>query len=238
MQAMDIAPSLGMAPALSMLAALGAMLCPGHGRAQTVHSDVQAWPSLTVVVPVADGLDLRADAVLQLTDDASHLGRQLYRAVLLARLDDDLSIGGGYTWTRIDPGAAPAQVEHRAVQDIVFRKAVAPGGLTLALRTRLETRVREGRDGVAWRLRQLTRLELPVTSGGVRAVAWNEYFHGFNTTEWSGPAGSALMLNFVGVQVPAGRRIVVEPGYLNLTGFDAGRNSVRHVASVTVVLRM
>ncbi|AHE53317.1 DUF2490 domain-containing protein [Sphingomonas sanxanigenens] len=238
MQALDVAPSFGMAPALSILAALGALLCPAQAGAQTVDSDAQAWPSLTVIVPIARGLDLRADAVLQLTDDGSHLGRQLYRAVLLAKLDDDLSIGGGYTWTRIDPGTAPAQVEHRAVQDIVFRKAVAPGGLTLMLRTRLETRVREARNGVSWRLRQLTRLELPVTAGGVSAVAWNEYFHGFNTTEWSGPSGSALMLTFIGVQVPAGRRIVVEPGYLNQTGFDAGRNSVRHVASLTMVLRL
>ncbi|MGF7148163.1 hypothetical protein FHS96_001772 [Sphingomonas zeicaulis] len=238
MQALIVAPSFGLAPALSILVALGAWSCPTQSGAQTMHSDAQAWPSLTVVVPVAKRLDLRADAVLQLTDDGSHLGRQLYRAVLLVRLDDDLSIGGGYTWTRIDPGAAPAQVEHRAVQDIVFRKAVAPGGLTLMLRSRLETRVRERRDGVSWRLRQLTRLEVPVTRSGVRAVAWNEYFHGFNRTEWSGPAGSALMLSFVGVQVPAGRRVVVEPGYLNQTGFDAGRNSVRHVASVTVVLRL
>jgi hypothetical protein len=92
--------------------------------------------------------------------------------------------------------------------------------------------------GTAFRLRQLTRLEIPLDTRGVRAVVWNEYFASVNRTGWSGRAGPALMLNFAGVHVPLTRKTAIEPGYLNQMLFVAGRNRVHHVVAVFFTARL
>jgi hypothetical protein len=72
----------------------------------------------------------------------------------------------------------------------------------------------------------------------VRGVAWSEYFHSINGTDWSGESGPALVLTFVGVHVPVSRRTTIEPGYLNQTNFIGGRNQTCHVVAVFFGIRL
>ena len=222
---------------LVSLAALPLLALPVAGQAQTTRSDVELWSSLSASGQVSRNLDVRTDVLLTLRDNASRPGRELVRVVLLADVSDRLKIGGGYVWTHVDAGAGPHYVEHRAVQEVDFRTPLTKHGVTLTTRTQLEERLRERRNGISLRLRQLSRLDFPLGRAGVRAVFWNEYFHEFVRRDWSGRSGPSLMLNFAGVRVPVTRSIAVEPGYLNQTQFDAGRNRVRHIAAMFATVR-
>lgn len=224
------------ASTLLRLAALPIVFWPGWGAAQERRSDVQIWSSVSGTASLGKGAELRIDGLLQLADGASRNGRELVRAVVLARLDDRWKFGGGYVWTRITPVPGLHFDEHRAVQEIDFRTPISGNGIVLALRTQMEERRREGLNGTSLRLRQLTRLELPL-GRRIRAVVWNEYFHELQETAWSGRAGPSLMINFVGVHLPITRTTAIEPGYLNQTQFDRGRNRVRHAAAMFATFR-
>src|SRR5262249_42407635 len=149
-----------------------------------------------------------------------------------------LAVGGGYTWFRLGNETGSHSVEHRAVQELDLRMPIGMNALVISLRTRLEERHREEQPATAFRLRQQTRLDIPLDTRGVKGVAWDEYFFSINGTEWSGRSGPRFMLNFVGVHVPVTKRTAIEPGYLNQTIFVAGRNPVLHVAALFVTARL
>ena len=65
-------------------------------QARPQQEDVQAWPTVTLTTS-AKHWDFRGDAILGLTDDASHAGQLLLRGILSYRITDKLSVGGGYT---------------------------------------------------------------------------------------------------------------------------------------------
>ena len=46
------------------------------------------------------------------------------------------------------------------------------------------------------------------------------------------------MMNFVGYSLPVSKRLTLEPGYLNLTYFDAGPNRVRHILAVFATVHL
>jgi hypothetical protein len=208
--------------------------------AQTTPTDVQVWPSVAVTAAMGNRLELRADGLLQVTDGVSRVSRELARVIVVGRLNDRVAVGGGYTWTSVEDGTGSRSVEHRAVQEIDLRVPLGmnANALVLSSRTRLEERRREQEPAIAFRLRQLTRLDLPMGDRGLRAVVWNEYFHAINETDWSGRSGSRLMLNFVGIHVPVTNRIAIEPGYLNQTDFVPGRNQAHHVVALFITARL
>jgi hypothetical protein len=205
--------------------------------AQDRHSDAQVWNSISGTASLGQRAEIRIDGLIQLADDATRAGRELVRAVVLARLGDRVKLGGGYVWTQIEPVAGVRLTEHRAVQELDVRTPILRGSLVLALRTQMEERRRERLAGTSLRWRQLTRLDVPLGRDGVSAVLWDEYFHEFRQTGWSGRAGPSLMINFVGVHLPITRRIAIEPGYLNQTQFDRGPNRVRHALALYTTAR-
>ena len=206
--------------------------------AQTTHNDVGGWASFFVAVPIGNELEVRADSILQVTNDVSWVGWELARVIVLRTLKDHLAVGGGYTVFRIGNGTGGHSVEHRAVQELDVRMPIRTDTLVISLRTRLEERRREQQPGTAFRLRQQARLDVQLDTRGVRAVAWNEYFFSINGTAWSGRSGPSLMLNFVGVHVPVTKRTAIEPGYLNQTIFVVGRNPILHVAALFVTAHL
>lgn len=181
---------------------------------------------------------MRADGVLQVTENVSRVSRELARVVLIGKLNDRLALGGGYTWTCVDEGTGRRSVEHRAVQQIDLRITAGMTAVVLSSRTRLEERRQEDRTAIGIRLRQQTRVDVPVGHRGSRAVVWNEYFHAINSTDWSGRSGPRLMFNFVGIHLPVAKRIAIEPGYLNQMDFVAGRNRLHHVVALFLSTRL
>ncbi len=217
---------------------VAAMIGTASVSAQTTRGDIQAWPSVAVTAPVGDRLEIRADSLLQVTDDVSRVGRELVRVVIMGEVNEHLALGGGYIWTRVEDLAGNRIVEHRAVQQIDLRIPVRLGASVVSSRTRLEERHQDHRGAMAFRLREQVRLDVPVAARGVRTVVWSEYFHSSNRTDWSGEPGPALVLTFVGLHIPVSRRTTIEPGYLNQTNFVVGRNQARHVVAVFFAMRM
>jgi hypothetical protein len=217
---------------------VAAMIGSVGASAQTTRSDIQAWPSVAVTASVGDRLEIRADGLLQVTDDVSRVGRELLRVVVAGELNEHLALGGGYTWTRVEDLAGNRVVEHRAVQQVDLRIPVAVGASVVSSRTRLEERCQERGGAMAFRLREQVRLDVPFAGRRVRAVVWSEYFHSINRTDWSGESGPALVLTFVGLHIPVSKRTTIEPGYLNQTNFILGRNQARHVVAVFLAIRL
>jgi hypothetical protein len=220
--------------ALVLAATLGA----ANARAQTTHDEAQVWPSIAVAAPLGDRVEIRADGLLQMTNGLSRVGRQLARVIFAGSLNDRLAVGAGYTWTRVNDAAGNHFVEHRAVQEVAFRVPFSVDAFVLSSRTRFEARRRSHQPSTAFRLRQLTRLDIPLDKRGVRAVVWNEYFASVNSTAWSGRAGPGLMLNFAGFHIPVTKKTAIEPGYLNQTIFIAGRNGAEHVVALFFTARL
>ena len=216
---------------------LGSLAITSDSLAQSDRRDVQSWINVTAIVPIGAATDVKVDGLVQLTDDVSRTGREFVRGVIRRRIHDRVMMGGGYVWTHVDPGEGPSFTEHRIVEQIDVSLPLDKNGFALASRTQVEQRFRGGEDRMSLRMRQLTRLDVPLDGRGMKAVAWNEYFHELRNTRWSGPSGSSLMLNFAGMHFPVSRHLSIEPGYLNQTGFDAGRNRVAHVAALYVIIR-
>lgn len=219
-------------------AVVAAMAGTVSASAQTTRSDIQAWPSAAVTASVGGRFEIRADGLVQVTDDLSRVSRELLRVVVVGEVNDRLALGGGYTWTRVEGLAGHRVVEHRAVQQVDLRVPVSASASVLSSRTRLEARRRERDAAMAFRLREQVRLDVPFGGRGVRGVAWSEYFHSINGTDWSGESGPALVLTFVGLHVPVSRRTTIEPGYLNQTNFIGGRNQTCHVVAVFFGFRL
>jgi hypothetical protein len=222
----------------AVLAGVGAvMLVTVSATAQPTRPDLQVWPSVAVTMPVSDRLEVRADGLLQVADGGSRVARELLRVVFVWRLKEHVTMGGGYTWTRLEDPSSNRAVEHRGVQQIELRIPVVGGASVVSSRTRLEERRGHGESAIACWLRQQARLDVALGARGMRAVVWGEYFHAINGTAWSGREGPRLVLSFVGLNVPLTRRTSIEPGYLNQTNVGAGRNQVRHAVAAFVVVR-
>ena len=216
---------------------LGSLAMFDPGLAQEGRRDWQSWINATAIVPIDAATDVKVDGLVQLTDDMSRTGREFVRGVIRTRIHDRVMIGGGYVWTHVELGEGTSFTEHRIVEQIDVGLPLDKNGFALASRIQVEQRFRGGEDRMSLRIRQLTRLDVPLGGKGIKAVGWNEYFHELSDTRWSGPSGSSLMLNFAGVHLPVSRYLSIEPGYLNQTGFDAGRNRVAHVAALYVIIR-
>jgi hypothetical protein len=222
-------------PKLLLLAAT--LTSAQSASAQEDRRDLQSWTNLSFIAPVGKSTEVKIDGLVQITDDLSHSGRELVRAVIRTKISDKVMLGGGYAWTHVAPGDAPSFVEHRAVQQLDVTLPLGTRGATIASRTQIEERFRGGEDGMSLRLRQSSRVQVPIAAGGVSVVGWNEYFHELRKTRWAGGSGPSLMLNFAGVRIPLSRHVSIEPGYINQTNFDPGRNRVAHIAALYVTLR-
>ncbi|MFT3700053.1 MAG: DUF2490 domain-containing protein [Kofleriaceae bacterium] len=187
------------------------------------NNDVQLWPAATIVVS-NDHVALTGDGVLQVTDDVSHPSAFLLRGMVAYRPSESWSIGGGYTVVISDIG-----VEQRIVEEVMYR--ASRSNLTLTSRSRMEQRLCTCGTGVATRLRQLVRVDVP----RARLVGWTEAFLALDGTEWSGRSGLSAILTFIGPRISLSNAIALEPGYLNFTSFDPF--VTRHIAAVFAVAK-
>jgi hypothetical protein len=206
-------------------------------HAQPQREDVQFWSTVTLTAS-STHWDFRSDVNFGLTDDASRAGRLLLRGVLSYHITKKLSAGGGYTYFSINDGIGSRFKEHRLVEEISYRSSQHSDHARLTLRMRVEQRIPEKGDQVATRLRQFTRIDLPIRSDGLKTIAWNEMFYSVNATNWSGRSGFSTMFNFVGVGVPLRPGLSAELGHLNQTNFRPGRNGVRHIAQATLLVTL
>ena len=215
-------------PAVAALAGMLTLSAP----ALAAEEDANVWLAQTATADLGGGAVLWLEAQQRLTNDASRLGQLLVRPAIGYRLDPTTTLFAGYAYVMSDPVGPARSNEHRLFQQLSFRIAGDGKGPTLTSRTRLEQRLLEKQPGTGWRLRQQLRLTAPL-SGQVRAVVWSEPFIGFNATAFQ-REGLGLWRNFAGVAVPLGKRLTLEPGYLNQYVVRTGRDRIDHTASLTI----
>ena len=124
-----------------------------------------------------------------------------------------LSIGGGYAWANAYPVSGGTTTEHRIFGQFSWSLPVIGG--TLALRTRMETRLVEDNSGPAGRFRQQFRFSHPIKRGHRLAIlGYDELFVHTNETS---RADDGIEQNriFVGVSDTLTKRLRLEIGYLN-----------------------
>lgn len=180
-----------------------------------------------------------AEAQTRFTDGTSRLGQAIIRPAIGVRLAKDMSAHLGYAYVRTDPETGTATDEHRLWEQLIFPIARTKRGLYVWGRSRVEQRFVEGRRDTGWRLRQFVRAQMPIRPGGkVAGVVFSEVFYALNSTDFGARAGFDQWRNFVGVSLPVGKGITVEPGYLNQTIFRPGRDRTNHVFSTTLFVRL
>lgn len=226
----------GTSAKLALGASFGSLMA---APAAATEDDLNVWTGQFVVVDIdrdeetGEGWFVRGEAQERFTNDADRLGQLLLRTLVGYRLNNDVSIGGGYAYILTDP-VGPVEVnEHRFYQELNVR-LINSGGVTLDSRTRLEQRTFEEGSGTFWRFRNFLQLRVPISENN-KFVAYTEPFIELNETNFQ-RGGLSVWRNFAGVSIPLADGIEVVPGYLNQTVFRDGENRMDHVANVNLFM--
>lgn len=216
--------------AVRIIATALATFTPPHSGFAT-ENDLNIWLAQTASINAGDKAVIWLEAQERFTNDASRLGQLLLRPALGYKLDGSTTAFIGYGYVLTDPEGPPQTNEHRVFQQLSFRLLGDGKGTTLTARTRLEQRWLEEQPGTGWRLRQQVRLTTPVADK-LTGVVWTEPFIGFNETGFQ-RSGIGVWRNFVGVSLPLGKAVKIEPGYLNQYVVRSGDDRIDHVISLT-----
>ncbi|MBX7484090.1 DUF2490 domain-containing protein [Qipengyuania qiaonensis] len=203
--------------------------------ASATEDDFNIWTGQFMVIDVDKDGDwfVRGEVQERFTNDADRLGQLLFRTLVGYRIDEKVSIGGGYAYILTDP-VGPVEVnEHRFYQELNVR-LVDKDGVTVDSRTRLEQRTFEDGDGTSWRVRNFVQLRVPISENN-KFVAYTEPFIELNETPFQ-RGGLSVWRNFAGVSIPLADGIEVVPGYLNQAVFRDGEDRLDHVANVNLFM--
>jgi len=205
--------------------------------AADVDHDGQIWTAvLSSGNPGADSSKLRVwfDA---------HLRRSSGGIVHIARpavgwsFSPSLSVWAGYAWVPVIPDEAATVHEHRAWQQIIFKRNV--GSLSLQSRTRFESRFSGAGDDVGFRVREFVRASWQKHPSSRRGfVVWDEVFIGLNEPDWGARKGFDQNRLFVGPFFKVGKRMRLEMGYLFLFAERGDTDTVGHVFATNLFLSL
>ena len=220
----------------ALFAAATAALSSAPAAAQ--EEDFNIWGAQVISVDLDEDGEwfVRGEAQERFTQDSSRLGQLLLRSFIGVRVNDSVTIGGGYGYIFTDP-VGPAEVnEHRIYQEATFKLIDNGDGLTVTSRNRLEQRFYEESDATGWRYRNQVQLRAPISDNN-NLVVYTEPFIGLNDVAFNN-GGLAVWRNFVGVSVPLADGISMTPGYLNQYVFrDGQEDRIQHIANVGISAR-
>lgn len=218
--------------AIWMAAAAIALVTAVPAAAQEADFNLWTGQFATINLDRDQETFLRLEAQERFTDDVGRLGQLLLRPALGYRLNDKVSIVGGYAYVRTNRASSATSNEHRVFQELNIRLVDTPDGLSLESRTRLEQRFFEGDGDTALRLRQFLQLRAPISERN-SLVVYTEPFFGLNETRMQ-QGGMDAWRNFAGISVPLARGIELVPGYLNQYAFRAGEDRIDHIANLNL----
>lgn len=198
--------------------------------------DTQLWASTTLIKQIAPQWSAQLELHARFFDDISGLGQRMIRPSVTYKLDNGLTLTGGYFHGLNNPVNGSSTIEHRLWEQVGYT-FLENDAVKLSGRTRLEQRVVESRNDTGWRLRQQLRAEGPIVKDKLEWLVWNETFIGLNETEWGQRAAFDQTRNYFGFDVPVSKNVAVEPGYLNQYVFRNGEDQMNHVGSVTVNIK-
>lgn len=194
------------------LCAFGVLAVAFQVPAQATEEDEQIWLAQFSTFSVGNKWLVFTELQARQTDGAERLGQIIVRPAVGYQVSDAVSVFAGYAWVRTEPKGRAASTEHRAYQQLSVRLTGGPGKVTVASRTRLEQRFIVGRSDMGWRMRNLVRLDVPL-SKGYSAIVSGEPFVNLDTTTWGQRAGFDQMRGFAGVGIPVARGVALEVGY-------------------------
>lgn len=212
--------------------------CGWSAAASATNTDSQIWTAATFVTNVAPQVDVALELHARLTEDSSTMGQRLVRPSVTYKINDYLSLTGGYFYGLNNSSTSSSSYEQRIWEQVGYTFFRHENGMTFSGRTRLEQRFVEGQDETGWRLRQQFRFETPYLSDNrLKGVLSNETFIGMNDTAWGQRSDIDQTRTFIGVNLPVGDTVSFEPGYLNQAVFRNGENSFNHVLALNVSVR-
>lgn len=202
--------------------------------AAAADDDFQTWQQVVATKKINDDVSATLEVQPRFTEDSSRLGQLLIRPSIGFKLSEHTVMSLGYAYVRTSPSIGALTHEHRPWQQLAFPIASTPGVFTLSNRTRFEQRFRDDGDEIGIRLRQQVRLTVPIAGSQWQGVAWSEGFFNLNDTDWGAQSGLDRWRNFVGINIPIGQGLTLEPGYLNQYVNRTATDQVDHVLSVTL----
>lgn len=215
------------APAMSALLMLLAALTAAPACAE----DAQIWASASTSGSLRGPLELHVDVNARWFDNGAHLGHFQLRGLLGWRFKPELLAGAGYSYVRSETLAGLVAHEHRIFQQLNFPIA-SIGKARLVGRTRFEQRMFEEQAGMALRLRQQVRLNIPLEGPqGLRAILHTEPYFLLNQPTPIAPTGFNQIRTFAGLGIPLLGRTALEAGYMNQT-FVSGATRTNHAVSL------
>jgi len=210
----------------------------GIAQARETH-DEQLWVNVTALGSVRGALIYHAEIQPRIGGGLSRLDQLMLRVGLGVKLSNSLSVYQGYARVRtpVEGGARPDTLEDRSFQQISWK--LSP---RFSSRTRLEQRWISTGSDVGWRLREMVRYALPLSSHAgpqdVKALGWVEGFVALNDTNVGARQGFDRVRTFIGAEVPVGGKSALEIGYMNqLVKQRTRSDTMDHVASISLFLR-
>lgn len=192
--------------ALTSAMATAAMMTAMPAWAQ--QEDAQAWEQLNIVLPLAEGVRVTAEQIARTSDRQEGIYTTEYGILVGVQITKGVELGIGYRHVGFF-NANTAADEDRIRQQIV----VARG--RFAARLRLDQRFHPRGDEIGFRVRPLVRYNLPIGKSRFSLFGSHESFILPNSTVWGQRAGYERMRNIVGVNLPIGKALSADIGYLN-----------------------
>jgi hypothetical protein len=198
--------------------------------------DAQVWLAINAAGSIKGKLEGQFDVNTRHFDNATHLGHVQVRGLLGWRFSKDVLLGAGYSYVYNESQSGRVVEEHRIFQQANFPIARI-GKAQLVGRTRLEQRTFSNIDGVALRLRQQVRLNVPLEGPkGLRAIIYTEPFFLLNRPTGSAPTGLNQIRSFAGLGIPVTGNSSLEAGYMNQAIFP-GQDRFNHVLNMGFSIR-
>ena len=190
----------------------------GVSYADTVE-DLQYWAPVTLEVPVGK-VKAAIEAQPHLSHDLQRLLTVQVKPSLSWDVRKNVTLTGGYFWAPNYPpvGARNNNVtyEERLWEQAVVTQVLTPNRpkpLLLTHQTRLEERFLPGVDPVAWRLRYLCRLTVPLGQSQWSWLLHDEIHLNLNAVP-TVPGGLGQNRLFTGLRRPLSSRMMMEVGYM------------------------
>lgn len=158
----------------------------------------------------------------------------LIRPAVYYKLSDQSSFWFGYGLIQVYPEGKTSVHEHRLWQQFQYLFNVQ-SDISVTTRTRLEERRLESYSDTGYRLRQMLRMAIPISSSGdFGFIAWDEVFVNLNDTDWGAQSGFDQNRGFVGGFYEFSKDSKIEMGYLSQFVKATGDDRVNHVLSTTL----
>ena len=199
------------------------------------QNDNQVWTAIFTNGSISD--DGKAllwfDGHARFSEDASRLGVSIIRPGVGYKVNDRLSVWGGYARVVSRADGRANINENRIWQQATYTIASGDWGI-LSGRTRFEQRFLNTGSETGHRIRQFFRWRKPVSDRWT-ITAWNETFIALNDTDFGARSGFDQNRLFVGARWRAFDNVSLEGGYLLNNLRRAPNNPSNSNLSISVI---